>query len=431
MAGLTDLQVRKAQPAEKPFRMADEKGLFLFVTPAGAKLWRLRYRRDGKEQTLSLGAYPDMTLAEARTAADQARGVLKAGKDPALVKKIDKLVQQRQNGETFEPIAREWHDLQNSKWAPIHASDVLTSLESDVFPAIGSLPIRDIDETIVLATLRVVEKRGAVETARRLRQRISAVFCFAIATGRANRDPAAVVKGALAPLVPGRQPAVVSLDEARLMLRRVEDTPSHPVTKLAVRLLALTVPRPGTLAKTPWAEFDEIDDADPVWVIPAERMKLKQRHKGNEAFDHVIPLSRQALEVIDALRALTGSGPYVFPNARHAHRPMSENAMGYLLNRAGYFQRHVPHGFRATFSSVMNERFPADRYIIDAMLAHVPKDKVEAAYNRAQHLKRRRELAQEWADLILKDAPSAAELLGGPRKILSMETFRRKRRSVA
>jgi integrase len=423
MAGLTDLQVRKAKAEEKPYRIADEKGLFLFVTPAGAKLWRYRFRFNGKEQTLSLGAYPDVTLNDARKAREDARLVLKSGRDPGMVKKIDKLVGQQRTAETFEAIAREWHELQQPQWAEVHASDVLTSLERDVFPSVGHLPIREIDEALVLATLRIVERRGAKETARRLRQRMSAVFVYAIASRRASSDPAAIVKGAMAPLQKGRQPAVTSLDAAREMLRRIEVTPAHPVTKLALRLLALTASRPGPLACTPWSEFSEMDPDDPVWTIPAARMKLKKQFKGDDARDHLIPLSKQAMEVIAVLRDLTGKGPFVFPNQRHAHRPMSENAMGYLLNRSGYHQRHVPHGFRSTFSTVMNERFPADRAVIDFMLAHAPKDKIEAAYNRSLYLNRRKELAQEWADLILQNAPSAAEMLKGPRKILNRENY--------
>lgn len=174
--------------------------------------------------------------------------------------------------------------------------------------------------------------------------------------------------------------------------------------------------RPGTLIQTPWAEWRELDDDNPLWQIPAERMKLRMQHKDDEARDHMAPLSTHALEAIKVLYTITGKGPLAFPNARHAHKPMSENAIGYLLNRAGYHHKHVPHGWRSTFSSVMNENYPADKPIIDLMLAHVSKDKVEGAYNRALHLKRRRELAQIWADLIMEDAPPASDLLIGPRR---------------
>lgn len=242
------------------------------------------------------------------------------------------------------------------------------------------------------------------------------MFVFAISSGRADNDPASVVLGAMAPVRKGKQPAITDLAAAREILARVEEEVAHPVTKLAHRLLALTTVRPGTLIGTPWQEFDEIDQGNPVWRIPAARMKLKQSKKDDEAHDHLVPLSRQALEVIATLRILTGKGPLVFPNTRHAHKPMSENAIGYLLNRAGYHSRHVPHGWRSTFSTVMNENYPADRAVIDLMLAHVPKDRVEGAYNRAQHLQRRTELAQLWADIILGGAKPTTELLKGPWK---------------
>jgi integrase len=215
-------------------------------------------------------------------------------------------------------------------------------------------------------------------------------------------------------MVKGRQPAITDLDAAREMLAKAEAEKAHPTTKLALRILALTVVRPGTLITTPWSEWTDMEDG--IWRIPAARMKLRLQHKDDDARDHWVPLSRQGLEAIESLRTLTGRGPIALPNTRHAHKPMSENAMGYLLNRAGYHHRHVPHGWRATFSSVMNERFPADKPIIDLMLAHVPKDKVEGAYNRALHLDRRRELAQAWADLILDGSRPAADLLIGPRK---------------
>jgi integrase len=237
---------------------------------------------------------------------------------------------------------------------------------------------------------------------------MSAIFVYGIASGICQIDPAAIVQGAMAPLIKGRQPAIVDLDEAREVLRCAEAEPAHPVTKLALRLLALTAVRPGEIRGATWREFEQLDGDQPLWRIPAARMKMKQ--------EHLVPLSRQAVAVITAVRSLTGRGPLVFPNARHAHRPMSENAIGYLLNRAGYHSRHVPHGWRATFSTIMNERYQHDRQVIDLMLAHAPKDKTESAYNRAAHMPRRRELAQSWADLLLHHAPEAAALVHGPRR---------------
>ncbi|RWM96198.1 MAG: DUF4102 domain-containing protein [Mesorhizobium sp.] len=417
---LTDAQCRGAKPAEKPYKLIDGGGLHLFVSPAGLKSWRYRYEIGGKEKLLTLGTYgdrpPAMTLAAARTARDEARSTVKTGRDPGVDKKRTKLANIQSTATTFEAIGREWYELQKPQWVDRHAADVLDSLEQEVFPIIGSLPIAEITAPEVLAMLRPIEKRGAKETARRIRQRVSAIFVYAIASGRASTDPAAIVKGAMAPLKKGRQPAITNLEAAREMLAKAEAQPSHPVTKLALRILALTVVRPGTLATTPWAEWAGLDAGKPLWHIPAERMKLRLQHKDDEARDFLVPLAKQTVEAIDALRVLTGRGPLAFPNARHAHKPMSENAMGYLLNRAGYNGHHVPHGWRATFSTVMNERFRADKPVIDLMLAHVPKDKVDAAYDRSLHLERRRELAQEWADLLLEGAAPAIDLLAGPRR---------------
>jgi integrase len=261
---------------------------------------------------------------------------------------------------------------------------------------------------LVLNLLRAIEARPAIETARRVRQRMSAVFVYAIASGLAITDPAAIVRSAMSPLIKGRQPAVLELDEARTVLNRAEAIPAHPLTKLAFRLLALSAVRPGEIRGAEWREFEQLDTDEPFWRIPAERMKMKR--------EHIVPLSRQAAAVIRVTRQLTGRGPLVFPNVRYAHRPMSENAMGYLLNRAGYHSRHVPHGWRATFSTIMNEGYRHDRHIIDLILAHAPKDKTESAYNRAAYLGRRTELLQEWADLLLTDAVEPIKLLEGPRR---------------
>lgn len=412
---LTDTAIRKAKPEDKAYKLSDSGGLVLLVTPAGGKLWRYRYRFNGKEKMLALGQYPDVSLVDARAARDKAKAELKAGRDPAIVKKLDKLNVVKNSEDTFEVIAREWFAVQKPRWASRHADKVIESLELHVFPVLGASPIRNITPPEVLGILRKIEARPAIDTARRVRQRISAVFVYAIASGRAVDDPAAVVQRAMAPLKKGRFPAITNLAKARVILRDVDNTPSYPATKLAMRLLVLTALRPGTLITTPWSEFDEIDADDPVWQIPAARMKLQKDLKDDEARDHLVPLSKQAVETIAVLRTLTGAGPLAFPNSRHAHKPMSENALGYLLNRAGYPGRHVPHGWRSTFSTIMNELYREDKPIIDFMLAHVPKDKVEAAYNRALYLPRRKELAQIWADLIMEGATPARDLLEGLR----------------
>lgn len=405
---LTEAKARNAKPGLKPAKLPDSGGLYLHVTPAGGRHWRMRYKIGGKEQTLSMGPYPAVTLAAARDGRDAAKALLRVGRDPAGGKRLEKLSNAANTALTFEAVARRWYDQAAPTWTPIHASDVIGSLERDVFPAIGGLPIRDLTAPVILNVLRQIEARRAIETARRIRQRISAVFAFGIATGITDGDPAAVVKGAMAPLVKGRQPAIIDLADARAMLGQAEATAAHPLTKLALRMLALTSVRPGELRAAAWDEFEDLDGPAPVWRLSAERMKMKRAH--------AVPLSRQAVEVLAAARSMSGRGPMVFPNGRRAHRPMSENAIGYLLNRAGYAGRHVPHGWRATFSSAMNERYPADRYILDLMLAHAPKDRVEAAYNRATHMERRRELAQLWADLLLEGAAAADTLKAGLRR---------------
>jgi integrase len=405
---LTDAAIRAAKAADKPRKLTDQAGLYLQVTPAGSKLWRMRYEFGGREKLLSFGPYPDVSLAEARNRRDAAKRLLRDGRDPGLEKRLERTRTQEALANSFEAVAREWYARMASSWTERHANDVLTSLERDVFPQLGPLPISEIGPPVVLAVLRAIEARPAIETARRVRQRMSAVFVYGIASGICQMDPAAIVQGAMAPLVKGRQPAIVDLDEAREVLQRAEAVPAHPVTKLALRLLALTAVRPGEIRGAAWHEFEQLEGSEPVWRVPAPRMKMKQ--------EHLVPLSRQAVEVITVVRSLTGRGPLVFPNARHAHRPMSENAIGYLLNRAGYHSRHVPHGWRATFSTIMNEQYRDDRQVIDLMLAHAPKDKTEAAYNRAAHMGRRRELAQAWADMLLKDTPDAAMLVHGPRR---------------
>lgn len=403
---LTDATVRAAKPRERAYKLPDSGGLLLFVSPSGGKLWRMRYALKGKEKLLSFGPYPSVSLAEARAQRDEARALLRSGKDPSLEKKL-----RRAAGDTassFECVARDWYGRNSPNWTERHSQDVITSLVAHVFPTLGQLPVTAITPPMVLGVLRAIEARPALETARRVRQRISAVFVYAIALGIGEADPAAIVKGAMAPMTKGRQPAITELPLAKLVLADVEAIPAHPTTKLANRLLALTVVRPGEVRAARWTEFEGLDGAEPVWRIPAERMKMKR--------DFVVPLSVQAVDVLAALRPLTGRCPLVFPNTRHAHRPMSENAIGYLLNRAGYHGRHVPHGWRATFSTHMNETNRQDRHIIDLMLAHAPKDKTEAAYNRAPHLPRRRELAQQWADLLLEGAMPLSEVVAGRRK---------------
>ena len=428
---LTDLQARKAQPREKAYKLADTGGLFLFITPGGARLWRMKYRYADKEKTLSFGPYPDVSLSAARDQRDAAKRLLRDHKDPSLEKRKRKIAAYAAAGVTFQIVAKRWHSDQTARWSPLQSTKVRQAFERDVYPAIGALPLTDIDAPMVLRMLRKVEGRGAIDTAKRIRQHVSAVFSYAIAEGLCAVDPAASIGKALKPISKkGKQPAVRTIEEARGVLRTMEDSTSGPLTKLASRLLALTVVRPGVVRAAKWTEFEGIDWNDPdavpahaFWRIPPERMKLDMDSKDDEAFEHLVPLPPQAVEVLQAVRRLTSRSAYLFTSIRSSRHPMSENTIGYMYARNGYSGRHVPHGWRATFSTIMNERAiqdrrPDDRAIIDAMLAHKPTGMSgsEMAYNRALHMARRRELAEQWADMLIAGLRSANDLLDGQQR---------------
>jgi integrase len=426
---LTDLKARQAKAREKDYKLADACGLYLFVTRTGFKSWRMKYRFGGKEKRLTFGPYPEVSLAEARERRDGARRLLRDGRDPMVEAVRRRLGASADHAATFEMVARNWHAMHQPRWTPIHGQDVLTSLERDVFPLIGSLPIKEIDAPLVLSVLRRIEARGSIETAKRVRQRMSAVFVHSISEGVCAGDPASMVTKALVPRrKPGKQPALSDVEKLRELLRLAEASGASPVTKIASRLLALTAVRPGAVRGAAWSEFEGIDWSAEVathhhaiWRIPPERMKLALERKDDVGFEHIVPLSRQSVDALRAIRPLTARYKFIFPSTRHSHRPMSENAIGYLYNRVGFHGRHVPHGWRAAFSTIMNERAErtgraTDRAVIDLMLAHLPVNKVEGSYNRADFNPRRREIAQEWADLLMDGMPQPADLLLGPRK---------------
>ena len=431
---LTEKQVANAKPKEKPYKLNDSGGLYLYIAKSGLKSWRMKFKFDNKEKLLTFGTYPEITLRDARNKRDHARVAILNNTDPSGERARKRQARERERAElaklvTFEASGRAWFDLQKARWTPVHAADVITSLERDVFPAIGALPVVSIDAPTVLKALRRVESRGAIETARRLRQRISSVFAYAISEGICANDPAAIVGKALKPLPKkGKQPSLTNPDEAREVLIAAEASGASPVTKLASRLLALTAARPGMVRGAEWEEFENVDWDDrrfgpllPLWRVPANRMKLVLHLKDEEEFEHLIPLSWQSVEVLRAVRRLTGKGRLVFPGERHSHRPLCKNAIGYLYNRVGFYGRHVPHGWRASFSTTMNARavkfrLMGDPEIIELMLAHVPENRVKAAYDRAGHMERRRELAQEWADILMEGMTPANELLSGRRR---------------
>lgn len=434
MKVLTDAQIKAAKGGKTPYKLADTGQLYLYVTPPGGRYWRMNYTfgRNEKgrpaQKTLSLGSYPSMTLTGARAARDKAKSLLREGIDPGVHRRVAHEAAVAEHANTFEKVARRWHALKADGWGAVNTQDVIRSLERDVFPFIGDLPITMIKAPKLLEVLQAVENRGAIETAHRIRQRISATFVYGIATGACESDPAASLGVALK-LVPtsSRQPSIVdghSNQDARLtavrqLLIDVEAERCRAVTKLAMRFLALTAVRPNLeLGHARWDELHDLEGKHPTWLIPSARMKGDKDRKRHNGADHPVPLSRQALDVIEALRPLTGKRELMFPGERHLHRPMSENTLRALLIRAGYYQRHVPHGFRAAFSTIMNERpreerEDGDRAVIDLMLGHVPSARdaprevravsaSELDYNRALYMPRRRELAQQWADMLLE-----------------------------
>lgn len=424
MAILTDTQVRKAKGAEKPYKLSDGGGLFVLVSSTGHRSSRLKYRFAGKEKLLTFGPYPEVSLVAAREQREEAKRALREGRDPGVERKQAKAVLALGSDHTFEACARAWYELNKPRWSEVHAGNVISSMQADLFPAIGSLAIRDVTEALLLAALRRVEARGAIETASRLRQRASDVFAYAAAAGLRTGDPAAVIKSLLKPKPKAtKQPAITDLPALRAMIADIEAERASPITKLANRLVALTAVRSAVQRNAKWEEFEGLDGPNPIWRVPPGTMKLALRLKDDDQFEHIVPLSRQAVEVIEAIRPLTGHLPYLFPNDRHAHRPMSENAVRALIIRAAggrYHYKHCTHGYRSSFSSIMNEwrrreGRPDDREVINLMLAHVVEDKVEGAYNRAAHFDRRVELSQIWADMILNGASPAANLLEGLR----------------
>lgn len=389
---LTDTKIKAARSEKTAQKLSDGAGLFLLVTPAGGKYWRLKYRFGGKEKQLALGVYPDVTLAKARVKRKAARELLADGQDPSLVKKEEKRLLILQGRSTFEAVAREWHELQSNKWTPVHCRQVLSSLEQDIFPAIGSRPVDEITAAELLDVLRTIEQRGALEVAARVLQRCGAVFRYSIATSRARANPAADLKGALRPPVK-RHYAALDARDLPLFLKCLDAFPGHKITELATKLLLLTFVRTGELRAAKWDEFDLEEN---LWRIPAKRMKMK--------VEHLVPLSDQVIQILDELRPITGRCELLFPGMRDAYKPMSNNTILRGLKRMGYLGRTTGHGFRTTASTTLNEMgFEPDA--IERQLAHGERNTVRAAYNKAQYLDKRRVIMQAWADYLdsLKD----------------------------
>ena len=416
---MNDLKCKNAKPRDKAYKLSDSHGLYLHVLPTGMRVWRWNFRFGGVALTMTLGRYPELSLTDARLERAAYDKIRRSGTDPREGRREVKQSQTDSHAATFKSVALRWHLQRQDRWSPLHAVNVKAWLERDVFPKIGGTPVSRVTSKMLWPILEAIQNRSP-DRAHRLRRHLSAIFEFAMALDLTDRDPAAKLRGALKPKVNGRQPALRKIEDARALLLAAEKEPGHPLTKLASRLLALTAVRSGSLRHAEPHEF-ELDTEAPTWRIPASKMKLSKAEKQSEAFDFVVPLAPQAVEVVKLALELTKGAKYVFPNARFANKPMSENAISTMYRRLPKFSsRHVPHGWRATFSTIMNERAQeleraGDRAIIDLMLAHKPVG-VEAAYNRASFMKRRRQIAEEWAELLAGELPPPASLLEGPRR---------------
>jgi len=386
---LNDIRVRTAKPKEKPYKISDIDGLYLLVTDRGGKYFRFKYRIGGKEKLLALGTYPEISLADARQKRDEARRQVAQGIDPGAARKAQKQAE-TQSMETFEVLAREWHIKYTPTWAPGHAAKVIRNLERDLFPWIGSRPINEIKAPELLSALHRIESRGALDTAHRVRTIASQVFRYAVATGRAERNPATDLIGALPPTIDKHLPSITDPKEVAPLLRAMEGYQGSFVVQCALRLAPLFFVRPGELRHAEWSEID-IEEA--VWNIPAQKMKMK--------IAHIVPLCKQAIEILKELKPLTGASKYVFPSGRSFARPMSENAVNAALRRMGYDQGTMTgHGFRAMARTILDEVLHVRPDYIEHQLAHTVRDPNGRAYNRTAHLDERRKMMQQWADYL-------------------------------
>lgn len=386
---LTDATIRQLKPSGKIIKRSDGGGLFIQVAGNGSKLWRLGYRFGGKQKLLALGQYPETTLKQARCKRDDAKRLLADGVDPAEHRKIAKATQGTVGEESFQAVAMEWFAKFKPTWAISHSEKIIRRLEMDIFPWIGSRPMREISAPELLAVLRRIESRGALDTAHRAKQNCGQIFRYGVATGRAERDPSADLRGALPPAKSSRFATITDPKAIGQLLRDIEEYKGTFVTKCALQLAPLVFVRPGELRHAEWEEIN-LDVAE--WRIPAKKMKARTLH--------VVPLSRQAIEILQEVQSLTGGGKYVFPGARSVHRPMSENTVLGALRNLGYEKDQMTgHGFRSMASTRLNEMgFQPDW--IEVQLAHAEQNQVRAAYNHAQYLEERRKMMQTWADYL-------------------------------
>ncbi|EPA3080748.1 tyrosine-type recombinase/integrase, partial [Escherichia coli] len=371
-------QVDAAKPREKAYKLADGAGLYLEVVPSGSRYWRMKYRFNGKEKRMAFGVYPAVSLAQARALRDDAKKKLAEGIDPSLAKKEEKLVRDVQLNNTFQAVALEWHGTKVSRWSEGYASDIIEAFNKDIFPYIGQQPVNEIKPLVLLNVLRRIESRGATEKAKKVRQRCSEVFRYAIVTGRAEYNPAADLTSAMSGHESKHYP-FLTVEELPDFFKALAGYTGSPLVVLAARLLILTGVRTGELRGAFWSEFD-LEKA--VWEIPAERMKMKR--------PHLVPLSTQALEIVQQLKVMSGQYPLVFPGRNDPRKTMSEASINQVFKRIGYTGRVTGHGFRHTMSTILHEEGFNTAWI-ETQLAHVDKNAIRGTYNHALYLEGRRE----------------------------------------
>ena len=380
-------QVDAAKPREKAYKLADGAGLYLEVVPSGSRYWRMKYRFNGKEKRMAFGVYPAVSLAQARALRDEAKKKLAEGIDPSFAKKEEKLVRDVQLNNTFQAVALEWHGTKVSRWSEGYASDIIEAFNKDIFPYIGQQPVNEIKPLVLLNVLRRMESRGATEKAKKVRQRCSEVFRYAIVTGRAEYNPAADLTSAMSGHESKHYP-FLTVEELPDFFKALSGYTGSPLVVLAARLLILTGVRTGELRGAFWSEFD-LEKA--VWEIPAERMKMKR--------PHLVPLSTQALEIVQQLKVMSGQYPLVFPGRNDPRKTMSEASINQVFKRIGYTGKVTGHGFRHTMSTILHEEGFNTAWI-ETQLAHVDKNAIRGTYNHALYLEGRREMMQWYADCI-------------------------------
>lgn len=387
---LTDTAIRNAKPGDKTIKLFDERGLYLEVSPAGGKWWRLKYRFDGKEKRLSLGVYPDVSLKDARERRDAARKLLADGTDPSENRKAQKSARADRAANSFEVVAREWYAKYSATWAKDHGNRILRRFERDIFPWIGGRPIAEITAPELLAVVRRIEDRGALETAHRALGNCGQVFRYAVATGRAERDPSGDLRGALPPVKGEHFAATTDPKRVGEILRALDGYQGTLTVRCALRLAPLVFVRPGELRKAEWTDID-LDAAE--WRYTVTKTNTP----------HIVPLSRQAVAILRELQPLTGRGQFVFPGARSNGRPMSDNAILAAMRRMGIGKEEMSgHGFRAVARTILDEVLGVRPDYIEHQLAHAVRDPNGRAYNRTAHLPERRKMMQQWADYLDK-----------------------------